>query len=529
MNTRVMKVGAIVAGGLLLAACGAGGPTPDTTGSTAGGVLRTVIGTDVDTFNPAMSSAAQNRQVGCLIYQGLIRVDDEYQIHPQLASSWEISDDGRTYTFELQEGVTWTDGEEFDADDVVYSLTEVAGLSPSFAAAARNISAVEAVGTDTVKITLTNTFGPFLMSLSCDLGGAAIVPEHLFAGTDIPTNPASTETPVGTGPFMLDSRQSGAKITLVKNPDYWRDGQPYLDEIDFRIIPQANARILALLSDEIDYIYHYWVDRNALDPVEEDDRFQIVDSGTPGDFVMVTNTRNEPFDNVNVRRALFQAIDFDFIVDGPMRGWGDKVHSAISTGIGWAHNPDVELTEMYPYDPEAARELLAEAGYPDGINLRLTFDAANPVLLPMAEAVAAFWEEIGVTVELNGMEIAGALEQVFQEWDFDVSLWGFTTSGDPALGIARLYVTDSIGRTNYSNASGYSNTVVDQLFAEGAQLIDQADRAEPYYEVQEVLAEDLPSWPMVEVPNIHAAVVGVTGAWDGLMAYGEWWDGVRIE
>lgn len=528
MYSKAGKAVAVGTAALLLAACGSSTPGPENTYD-GPQVLTTVIGSDVDTFNPAMSSAAQNRQVGCLIYQGLVRVDSDYEIHPQLASSWEVSEDGLTYTFELQEGVTWTDGEPFDSEDVVYSLEEVADLSPSFAAASRNIDSVEAIDAGTVQVNMAQPFGPFLMSLSCDLGGAAIVPEHLFAGTDIPTNPASTEAPVGTGPFMLESRDSGAQLTLVKNPDYWREGQPYLDEITFRIIPQANARILALLSGELDYIYHYWVDRNALDPVERDDRFQLVDSGTPGDFTLITNTRNAPYDDAQVRRALFQAIDFDFIVDGPMRGWGEHVHSAISRGIGWANNPDIELTELYPYDPEAAKEALAEAGYPDGFSVRITFDAANPVLLPMAEAVAAFWEEIGLDVTVDGKEMASALEQVFQQWDFDVALYGFTTSGDPALGIARLYVTDSIGTTNYSNASAYSNPKVDELFAEGARLTDPAERAEAYYEVQEILAEDMPSWPMVQVPNIHAAITEVKGAWDGLMAYGEWWDGVRLE
>lgn len=529
MYSKAIKGIAIAAACAMLAACAPGTPGTATPEPSTKKTLITVLGSDPDTFNPAMSSAVQNRAVGCLIYQGLVRVDKEYVIHPQLASSWEVSPDGLTYTFELQSGVTWTDGEAFDADDVVYSLNEVVKLSPSFAAAARNIASVEAVDSDTVQVNLSSPFGPFLMSLSCDLGGAGIVPQHIFEGTDIPTNPASTDAPVGTGPFMLDEWDSGAQVTLVKNPTYWREGMPYLDEIDFRIIPQANARVLSLLAGEIDYIYHTWVDRNALDPVVDDDRFQVVDSGTPGDFTMVTNVRIEPFSDVEVRRALFQAIDFDYLVKGPMRGWGDHVHSAINSGLGWAHNPDVDLTEMYPFDPKAARKAIADAGYPDGFTVRLTFDAGNPVVLALAEAVAAFWKDIGLDVKLNGSEVATALQQTFQDWDFDVAIWGFTSSGDPALGIARLYVTDSIKKANYTNASGYSNPRVDELFAEGARLTDPQKRAVPYFKVQKILAADLPSWPLVEVPNVHAAVKELKGAWDGLMSYGDWWDAVRFE
>lgn len=528
MYKKVVSAAATAAAcALVLAGCTPSSPEAEPTSTQK--TLTSVLGNDPDTFNPAMSSAVHNRSVGCLIYQGLVRVDKDYEVHPQLASTWDVSSDGLTYTFELQPGVTWTDGEAFDADDVVYSLQEVIPLSPSFAAAASNIESVEAIDADTVEVKLHTPFGPFLMSLSCDLGGAGIVPEHLFAGTDIPTNAASTTTPVGTGPFMLDKWDAGAQITLAKNPDYWREGAPYLDEVAFRIIPQGNARVLSLLSGEIDYIYHALVDRNALDPVKEDERFQIVDSGTPGDFTLVTNVRNQPFDDVEVRRALFQAIDFEFIKEGPMRGWGEYVRSSINSGLTWANNPDVKLTEKYPYDPDAARKALADAGYPDGFSMRLTFDSGNPVVVSMAEAVASFWGEIGIDVEMNGSEIVTALEQTFQKWDFDVAIWGFTTSGDPALGIARLYVTESIKQANYTNASGYSNPVVDELFAEGARLSDNTERAVPYFEVQEVLADEIPSWPLVEVPNIHAAVRGLTGVWDGLMAYGEWWDGVRFE
>lgn len=526
MYSKLVKGAAIAAACALLVACAPGSSDSETP---AKNTLTAVLGNDPDTFNPALSSAVHNRSVGCLIYQGLVRVDKDYGIHPLLASSWNVSPDGLTYTFELREDVTWTDGEVFDADDVVYSLNEVVPLSPSFAAAAQNIESVEAIDKGTVQVNLHTPFGPFLMSLSCDLGGASIVPEHLFAGTDIPTNAASTEAPVGTGPFMLGEWESGAQITLNANPDYWGEGLPYLDSVTFRIIPQASARVLSLLSGEIDYIYHALVDRNALGPVMDDDRFQVVDSGTPGDFTMVTNVREEPFNNVEIRRALFQAIDFDFIVEGPMRGWGDHVHSAINSQLSWAHNPAVDLTERYPFDPEAARQAIADAGYPDGFSIRLVFDSGNPVVLSMAEAVAAFWGDIGLDVQLNGSEIATALQQTFQDWDFDVALWGFTSSGDPALGIARLYITDSIQRANYTNASGYSNPEVDALFAEGARLTTHEERAVPYYAVQEILANDMPSWPMVEVPNVHAAVKELKGAWDGLMSYGDWWDSVRFE
>lgn len=532
MSKRILALGAlVVSASLVLVGCGASSnPKSAQTDAPKGKQatsLTEVIGSDPDTLNPALSSAPNNRIVGCMFYQGLTRVDKDYKAQPQLAKKWTVSPDGKLYTFQLQEA-KWSDGQKLTAEDVVYSLTQVAKLSPSFAAASAAIESVKAVSASSVEVRLKAPFGPFLLSLSCDLGGAAILPAHVFDGTELASNPASVSAPVGTGPYLLKSWQRGAKLTLVRNPNYWRPGKPLLDEVVIKVMPSPNARILSLLSGEVDYIYHYWVDRNSLAPVESDKRFTVTNWGPPGDFLMVPNLREDRLANKKVREALLMAIDRDFIIKGPMKGYGKAGSSAISTGLGWANNPDVDLMKKYPYNPKKAKALLKEAGYPDGFSIRLAFDAGNPVLQAMAETVSAYWSKIGVKTELQGSDLATALDKVFKQWDFDVSLWGYTSAGDPALGISRLYVSTSIGKATYNNASGYSNPEVDRLFAEGATQTTQKDRVAPYYKVQKILADDIPTFPLVEVPNIHVARAGLKGMYDGLMQYGDWWDGVSL-
>lgn len=528
-TARHRKVAAFLVGvasmGVVLAGCAQGASGGQ--GAESQPRLTQVTSADPAMLNPALPGGATDKNVGCMIYQGLTRVDKDYVAQPQLAREWEISDDGKVYTFEL-EHANFTDGEAMTADDVVYSLTEIVmKYSSSFAAAAAAIESVEAPDEDTVQITLKHPFGPLLLSLSCDLGGTAVLPKHVYEGTDPATNPASLDAPVGTGPFVLGEWDRGAQLTLERNPDYWRDGLPLLDEVVYKVMPSAGARTIALMSGEVDYIYHYFVDRNGLSTVEKDDRYEVTDRGAAGDYNMIFNVRNAPYDDVRVRQALLMAIDRDFIVESAMKGYGSAAKSAISTAMEWAYNPDVDLTEKYPYDPEAARQLLEEAGA-TGLKVRLAYDSTNQVLPAMADAIAAFWKEVGVETSLQGAERAVTIENVFQKSDFDVTIQGYTSMGDPALGIARIYVTDSIGKS-FGNASGYSNPAVDELFAAGANETSQEDRAVSYFEVQELLADEIPSVPLVENPSLHAAAKGVKHMYDGLQQYGDWWDGVSLE
>ena len=211
---------------------------------------------DPPTLNPAITAGAPDRLIGCMVYEGLVRVAKGFRIEPALAQSWDISPDGLRYVFHLIP-TRWQDGTPFTSRDVAFSLQNINGrYGPLFAASRRAISAIDTPDLSTVLITLAHPFGPLLLSLSCDQNGA-ILPAHLFADTDILQNPATLAQPVGTGPFRLTAWAHGDHMTFQRNPDYWRQGRPYLDEIVVRFLPNAASRVLALQAGEIDYINEY--------------------------------------------------------------------------------------------------------------------------------------------------------------------------------------------------------------------------------------------------------------------------------
>ena len=221
-----------------------------------GGTVIIGMTNDPPTVNPAITAGAPDRLIGCMVYEGLVRVENGFHILPALAKSWEISPDGLSYTFRLVDA-KWQDGTPFTSTDVRFSLQNInAKYGPLFAASGRVIASIEAPDPATAIIKLAHPFGPLLLSLSCDQNGA-ILPAHVFAGTDVLRNPATLAQPVGTGPFKLTEWVHGDHLTLERNPAYWRKDRPYLDEIVVKFLPNAASRVLALQAGEIDYINEY--------------------------------------------------------------------------------------------------------------------------------------------------------------------------------------------------------------------------------------------------------------------------------
>ena len=274
----------------------------------SGGTLIVGLGADAPTVNPALSSGIPDQLIGCSVYQGLTQMSaDDLQAQPLLAKSWTVSPDGLTYDFQLN-AAKWHDGQPFTSEDVRFSLLEVnSKMSALFASAGRLIDTVETPAADRVVIKLKQPFGPLLLSLACS-GGGAILPAHVFKGTNIPANPASTEKPVGTGPFKLTEWKRGDTIRLKRNADYWEPKKPYLDEVVLRIMPQPAARLQALQAGEVDFIPGYYFSLSNLAVVRKDPRIQLVTSGFPpgSTFIFLNDTR-KPLDDPKVRQALFVA------------------------------------------------------------------------------------------------------------------------------------------------------------------------------------------------------------------------------
>jgi peptide/nickel transport system substrate-binding protein len=208
-------------------------------------------------------------------------------------------------------------------------------------------------------------------------------------------------------------------------------------------------------------------------------------------------TRNKPLDDKRVRQALLTALDRDFIIDTITFGLGEASKSSITPRIPWAYNPKIDLTKTYAYDPDRANKMLDDAGLPKSggkrFSVQLPFEVSRPGFQQFGEIVRSQWGAIGVDVQVQPLERQVMIQQVFMDWNFDATLQSYGTSGDPAIGIARLYVSSSIVKRAFVNASGYSNPQIDQLFDQGGQQATNEQRAPFYYQIQEILAEDVPT------------------------------------
>lgn len=468
------------------------------------------IDADPEHLNMALTSSVTVQIPACMVQQGLIVLDRSYAPTPELAESWEVSDDSTEYVFHLQQGVTWSDGTPFTSADVKFSIEEVAlQYQPIAKSTFERIAGIDTPDDHTVVITLSEPYGPFMNSLECDT--CPILPKHVFEGQDVLTHPSTLENPIGTGPYLLEEWRRGEGLTFTRNPNYWKADLPHIDRVVVQILPQATGRASALMAGEVDYLLEWLVDRADVAQFEDNPDFLVeYGLGSPGNLVLSLNVRNEPLSNPLVRQALMTATDRQFLIDAAYFGIGEVATSAITPRLPWANNPDVNLNEMYAYDPERASTMLDEAGLTadgDGnrFSFRLVYSATDANFPQVAESLRSQWSDVGVNVELLPLDEEVLTNQVFVNYDFDGVILGLTTSGDPAVGIQRLYHTDAIDGRPYRNASGYSNPEVDRLFDEGATKGTQEERAPFYHDLQVILAEDLPSLVLIDIIAVDLA------------------------
>ena len=515
---------ALVAGALLPQAAQAQTPK-------RGGTAVMVLGTDPLSLSPDTTNSVPDVAAGCLVHDALVRFKKGFEIVPSLAKSWEISKDGLTYRFDLVDA-KWHDGKPVTSEDVKFTLEEISSkYGPRFNTAGKFIQKIETPTPKHVIITLNKPFGPFLFSLACEQN-AAIMPAHVLRGQDILKHPAVLTQPVGAGPFRFKEWVRGSHIALERNPDYWRKGEPYLDRLMVKIMPDAAARVLALRAGEVDYIVPDYFPLSAVQQFEKNPQFTMQEVSYPGSDIIILNTKHPQLAKPQVRQALLTAIDRQFIHDKVFQGLGGVPHSAFDTRL-WAYNKGVDYMKMYPYDPKKAAQVLDAAGAkagPDGtrFTMRLLFETAKPEWLPAAQALQRFWGAVGVKVSLEGAERPVILKRVYSDYDFEATLQTYTTLGDPALGIARTYVTESIKQgTTFNNASQYSNPEVDKLFDQGRDAPTQAERVKVYNRIQEILARDMPVLNLHQQPQYAVASSRLQGMWQA--ANQQWWGSVWMK
>jgi peptide/nickel transport system substrate-binding protein len=397
------------------------------------------------------------------------------EIVPDLAESWEISDDGLTYTFHLR-AAKFSDGSPVTAQDAVFSLTRVRDDPESVQSAVYQImQSIEAPDDRTVVITLSEPSTPFLATLA--MFAAAIVPEK--AVTEL--GEAFSEQPVGAGAFRLAEWRRGDVVRLERNEHYWEEGLPKLDAVEWYVVTDDNTRILKVQAGELDAAI--FIPFNRVADLEADPEINVhLDPSTREDMLLLNNEK-EWLSNKNVRKALNMAIDLQAIVDTVTFGYGTPANSYVPTGAMY-YNPD---NPLYDYDPEQAKAML-EAEGASGIGLALIVDAGNEVEEQTGILLKDQLARVGVDMEIQKVD-PGQVWDMYVAGDYEMSIAYWTNDIiDPDQ-----KSTFSLGMDgNLNFMTRYQGERAADLVALGRVELDPGKRREIYYELQAIAKEDVP-------------------------------------
>ncbi len=455
-------------------------------------------GGDSVSLDPITVTDGESFKVTKNIFDTLVNFgEQDTEIEPGLASEYTAAEDGLTYTFTLEEGVTFHDGTDFNAEAVVANFDRwAAGDADQYPyygsmfggfgdEEGHVIESVEATGDYEVTIKLKRPMAPFLKNLAMSPFGIAS-PTAIEEQGD-----AFGDNPVGTGPFKFVEWNRNDTVRIEKFEDYWVEGEPKLDEVVFRAIPDNSGRLNALLAGEIDLADG--INPSDAETIESNDDLQLYERPSMNVGYLGLTTTREPFDDPKVRQAMNHAIDRQAIVDAFFEGRGEVAKNPLPPVIS-GYN---DAIEGYDYDPEKAKALLEEAGLGDGFEMELW---AMPVPRPympdgqkVAEAIQSDLAEVGITAEIVSYEWATYLEKA-ANGEADAFLLGWTgDNGDADNFLYVLLDQDNIGSNNYTY---YENQELHDILIEAQTEVDEEVRNELYAQAQEIIHEDAPWVPL---------------------------------
>ena len=464
-----------------------------------GGTAVIAVAGDPGHLNPAISTAGPLHAVAGSLFNGLVVLDEAGTPQPDLAEGWTVAPDGLAVTFHLRPGVRWHDGHPFTAEDVKVGFEQLllrfhararAGLGPA-------IAGIETQGALAVTFRLNRPHPALLRQL--DVTEAPILPAHLFAGTDPATNPANLR-PVGTGPFRFDSHRRDDQVVLLRNADYFRPGLPRLDRLVFRIIPDANTQVNALLAGEVDMLARV-APPDAARLRGRGVTLTETRSAAGGSNCVMTlgfNLDRAMPGSIALREAFALGLDRQRMLDQVAFGQGRVAEAPIASGIGWAHQPGA-LPAAAP-DVAAANRRLDAAGLRRGTDgLRASLDIVHfPAFARWSDILRQQLAPLGIALRVRMMDPAALAQTVFARRDFDLALISYCHGTDPEIGVRRMVHSAAVGNVPFSNAAGYRNAEVDALFDRAASLRDDAARGAAYRAAQAILVRDLPYLWLVE-------------------------------
>ena len=420
------------------------------------------------------------------VFEGLTRFMSDGSVVAGLAESWNISEDGTTYTFKLRDGVSFHDGSTMDAEDVKFTLDRARAEDSANAQKAlfAGISEVTVIDPTTVEVKLSAPDGNFLFNMAW--GDAVIVAPESIEGIK--------QTPIGTGPFKFDAWVQGDRIEISRNADYW-GAAPALDAATFKFISDPTAAFAAMMAQDIDAFAGFPAPEN-LPQFEADPRFQVLVGSTEGETILAMNNKLPPFDNKTVREAVAHAIDRQAIIDGAMFGLGTPIGTHFAP-----HNPDyVDLTAQSAFDPEKAKTLLAEAGFADGFTTTLKLPPPSYARRG-GEIIASQLRAVGIETEITNLEWAQWLEEVFRGKDFGLTIVSHTEPFD--IGI--------YARPDYYFQ--YDNPAFQELMTTLGATSDPAARSELLAQAQTMIADDYVNGYLFQLAFPTVADARIKGLW----------------
>ena len=492
-----------------LATTGVGGGTGPTAGATAraagtpGGRIAVGVASDPATMDPHKSTSVVDRQVYQLVFDKLVDIDEKLNIVPQLATRWQITNDGKTYTLTLAEGVQFHDGTPFNAQAVKVNLERMldrANASPR-RGEIEQVTAVEAPDPKTVVLTLSQPYAPLLATFS-DRAGMMMSPKALAEkGDDI------ARQPVGTGPFAFVEWVKNDHLTLKKNPNYWQRGLPYLDEVTYRPITEGTQRLNGLKTNQLQMIDS--LPPKDIEATKKDQSLRLDEVPSLAFSYVTLQVTRPPFDNKALRQAFAWAIDREAINQVVFFGSGQAGQTAIPPS-SWAFDPAIQ---PYRQDYAMARRKLEEGGQPNGFSFTMLI-TNSPESVQLAEAYKAQLQEVKIVANLEQLE-GTAFTDRSNKGLFDGTVGTWSGRPDPDGNIYN-YCHSSGGL----NRGGYKNPEVDRLLEQARASGDTAERKRLYSQVSTIVADEAPHvflrYP-AEIKVWRPTVQGFVHIPDGMM------------
>lgn len=463
----------------------------------------------IDTFLLDWSTIATS------VFEGLVIRNNDLEIEPGLAESWEYKDE-KTLVFQLRKGVTFHNGEPFNAEAVKFTFDRLLGEEGQAGPQYSNytsIDKVEVTGDYEVTFKL-NSPDPVLITKLSGYGASIVPPNYIKEHGDEHFN----NNPVGTGPYKMVSYKRDQEIVLEKYNDHWDSDQYHVEKITFKVIPEASTRLAELQAGTIDATKR--IEVSQVETVKAQSYLELLEVGTPTAFAIRFDTAKKPLDDIRVRKAINYAIDKEAIIEQILGGYGKQI-TTFQSELSFGHNPDLK---PYPYDPEKAKQLLAEAKVPENTTLEFYVPGNDGTFKEIAQVVANYLQEVGLKVEIKTAEITTMNSDLIPNGKaghmYRNGWGGWTLDFDNTA--YQMYYEGQFWNPSYKNEK------VEQLLDAQRQSINNEEREKIFKELTEILYEDVPEvnlYSGVDLYAINKRIKGFQPPHDDRLSF----KGVKVE